>query len=599
MNSETKICQNCRQNFIVEPEDFEFYNKIKVPVPTFCPECRLQRRLIWRNEKTLYKRKCDAPGHFEDIIAQYAPELNTPVYDHVFWFSDLWDATQYGQEHDFSKPFFGQFKNLLNKVPRIALFDSKSVNSRYCNITVEHKNCYLVTAGWNNEDSLYSNRISYCRDTMDSYVSHKTEFSYENIFCKNSHKLFFSKYSENCNNSYFLYDCRNCSDCVGCTNLRNKQYYIFNKAHTKEEYLRKIEDMNLSDRRSLVDVADKFHEIYLKALHRYARLIQTTDVVGDNIEKSKNCYYCFDLAGEAENVSYANWGTYGLRESYDTGPGTGGNSELTYEGISIGVANSRCKFGVVIWYSQDTQYSFHCQSSRNLFGCVGLRGKEYCILNKQYTKKEYEKLVPQIIDHMNKMPYVDKQGRIYKYGEFFPPELSPFSYNEAVSQDYIPLTKREAEEYGFSWRDAQVKDYSITVKAEDLPNHVKNVDEAMILNAVIGCEHEGHCNEQCTKAFKIIKPELDFYRKMNLPLPRFCPNCRHYQRIKQRNPLKLWERQCECQGQTSQLKNQNQYQNTSKHFHETTPCPNTFQTSYSPDRPEIIYCEECYKQEVA
>ena len=31
MNSETKTCQNCKQSFIIEPEDFEFYEKMKVP----------------------------------------------------------------------------------------------------------------------------------------------------------------------------------------------------------------------------------------------------------------------------------------------------------------------------------------------------------------------------------------------------------------------------------------------------------------------------------------------------------------------------------------------------------------------------------------
>ena len=83
---------------------------------------------------------------------------------------------------------------------------------------------------------------------------------------------------------------------------------------------------------------------------------------------------------------------------------------------------------------------------------------------------------------------------------------------------------------------------------------------------------------------------------MNLPLPRLCPNCRHYQRIKQRNPLKLWKRQCQCAGQKSE---NGIYQNTIKHSHENQPCPNEFETSYSPDRKEIVYCEKCYQAEVA
>ena len=50
MKSETKQCQNCKKDFIIEPDDFGFYEKIKIPPPTFCPECRMQRRLAWRND---------------------------------------------------------------------------------------------------------------------------------------------------------------------------------------------------------------------------------------------------------------------------------------------------------------------------------------------------------------------------------------------------------------------------------------------------------------------------------------------------------------------------------------------------------------------
>ncbi|MDI6602734.1 MAG: hypothetical protein QME57_01260 [Patescibacteria group bacterium] len=106
---------------------------------------------------------------------------------------------------------------------------------------------------------------------------------------------------------------------------------------------------------------------------------------------------------------------------------------------------------------------------------------------------------------------------------------------------------------------------------------------------------EATCNEQCTTAFKIIPQELEFYRKMNLPLPRLCPNCRHYQRIKQRNPLKFWKRKCMCGGQTS---TNGVYKNTIKHFHGDNSCPNEFLTTYAPDRPEIVYCEKCYLAEV-
>ena len=232
-----------------------------------------------------------------------------------------------------------------------------------------------------------------------------------------------------------------------------------------------------------------------------------------------------------------------------------------------------------------------CQSC---FGCTQIHNKSHCILNKQYTKKEYEELVPKIIQHMNDQPYIDNKGRTYMYGEFFPPELSPFAYNETIAQEYFPLTKEQCIEQGYRWKETEDKDIHTDISTEELPDHIKDVPDD-IVGKVIQCEHQGKCNEQCTQGFKVIPQELTFYRKMNLPLPRLCPNCRHYQRIKQRNPLKLWKRQCMCNGTHS---SNNTYTNTREHFHKDKPCPNTFQTTYSPERPEIVYCEECYKREV-
>src|SRR3989344_334905 len=117
MTSEIKKCQNCTQNFTIESDDAAFYEKIKVPTPTWCPECRARRRLTWRNERSLYRRKCDAPGHDEMVITNFGPHTGIPVYDQKFWWSDSWDATQYGRDYDFNRPFFEQFKELLNVVP--------------------------------------------------------------------------------------------------------------------------------------------------------------------------------------------------------------------------------------------------------------------------------------------------------------------------------------------------------------------------------------------------------------------------------------------------------------------------------------------------
>jgi hypothetical protein len=213
------------------------------------------------------------------------------------------------------------------------------------------------------------------------------------------------------------------------------------------------------------------------------------------------------------------------------------------------------------------EYTDYCRSSSNLFGCIGLKNKQYCILNKQYTKEEYEQLIPKIKQHMNDMPYVDRKGRVYKYGEFFPTELSPFGYNETVISEHFPLVKEEILEKGYNYKEKTDNKYTITLKASDIPDDIKDVNDS-ILDEVIECEASG-------RAFKIIPFELQFYRRMNIPIPRLHPDERYKERFKLRNPMELWHRKC-MNGE----------------------CENEFETTYSPDRPEIVYCDSCYKREV-
>lgn len=549
----------------------------------------MQRRMAFRNERGLHKRKCSATG--KDIVSIYRPDAPYMVYSPEYWWSDAWDPMQYGQEYDFSRPFFEQFKELMQKAPTLALFDGKSVGTSFCNVTVEHKNCYVVSAGWNSEDSRYMNRCAFCRNSQDLYVCNRNEFCYENVFCSDCYKLTYSHTCEGCNNSAFLYDCRGCSNCFGCVNLRNKSYCIFNEQYSKEEYFEKLKTFDLGDYRVVEEIKKKVADLRRSALHKYAQITNSVNVTGDHLSNTRNGYRCFDFLDGAENVKYCHWSSGTFKDSYDAGPGTGGNSELLYEGVSIGVANSNCKFGFIVWYSQNVTYGFNCQSSNNLFGCANLRGKSYCILNKQYTKEEYEALVPKIIAHMNEMPYIDAQGRTYGYGEFFPPEISPFAYNDTVAQDFFPLTKEQATEKGFLWGETTQRDYKITKHSAQLPNNIKEVGDD-ILKEIIGCDHAGTCNDGCATAFRITPDELTFYRTMNIPLPRLCFNCRHWDRLRQRTPLKLWKRTCDCQKNTA-------YANTVKHTHGELPCPNEFETSFAPERPEIVYCEGCYQSEIA
>ena len=565
---ETRNCQNCKSSFTIEPDDFLFYEKIKVPPPTWCPECRLQRRFAWRNEGIFRRTKCVLCG--KNTITNNSLFNKFPVYCSDCWHGDGWDALDYKSDYNFSKNFFKQWYELLQKTPNINLWGLGNINSEYSNYTGYSKNIYLSNAT-HCEDIAYSRLVDKSKNLIDCYYVSNSEFCYENFTTRKIYNSSFLNNCSDCIDSYFLYDCKNCSSCFMCFGLRNKSFCIRNKEYSKEEYLIEINNYNPSSFLKLVEFKKEFILLIKENIHKFAYIINSINVTGDNIINSKNAINCFMVEG-GENVKNC-WRMFGkLKDSYDV---TGGlSNELCYESSLAADGGYLTKFFSHSKGNKNSEYLHLCINCSNCFACIGLKNKSYCILNKQYTKEEYEELVPKIIKHMSDMPYIDSKGRVYKYGEFFPSELSPFCYNETIAQEYFPLTKEQALEQGYRWKDKEERNYNIDIHSNDIPDDIKDVNDD-ITNKIIECEHKGTCNQQCTEAFKIIPEELQFYKRMNLPLPRLCPNCRHYERLAQRNPLKLWHRKCMKPG-----------------------CNNEFETSYSPDRPEIVYCEKCYQQEV-
>ena len=581
-------CQNCKTEFEIVPEDFSFYEKIKVPPPTFCPECRTVRRLCWRNEMSLFHRRCDAPGHGETIISFLPPEEELIVYDSNYWWSDQWDPLASGRKYDFNKPFFTQWKELMNNIPLQCLSNIKATNSDYCNVAEGSKDSYLSSASWQIERTFYSNRIAETRDCSDLYVVHKSELCYDSMICRECYRLLYSINCKGCVDSYFLYDCIGCMNCFGCANLRNESYWMWNKPLSKGEYFEKLKQYNLTDCQVIEELKKKFRDLYSKAIHRYSTQVKSTNSTGDNLDGVRNCKFCFDATGRIEDAKYCHWLAESIKDAYDAGPGVG-LADLVYEVFDTGIGNFRNLFTSVVYSSREVEYSFNCHGCDNLFGCLGLRTKKYCILNKQYTKEEYEKLLPKIKKQMMETPYVDQRGIEYRYGEFFPAELSTFCYNETQAQDYFPLTKEEALKKGYHWRNEAIHQHDITLEAKNLPDKLENISDS-ILEERIGClnreKEEGHCR----KAFRITEGELNLYKRLNVPLPKMCFHCRHEKRLALRNPMKLWRRKCMCRGSASPM-------NTRDHSHGNG-CLNEFETPYASDRPEIIYCEKCYQKEV-
>jgi len=573
--SQKVTCQNCHSDFTIEPNDFGFYEKIKVPPPTFCPDCRRQRRWAWRNNVSLYNRKCELCG--KSVISIYAPDSGLTIYCNKCWWSDKWDPKSYGVDYDFSKPFFTQFRELMQKVPHMAIVSDDGIASVNCEYTHDwwfSKNCYMCFSGWYVENVMYSFFILAGKDIADSMnFFSKSESIYECVNVSGCFKVRNSRFCKACVDSSFLYDCRNCTDCFMSYGLLNKKWHYKNKQYSREEYYQILESYKLDTWSGQERAKKEFEEFVAQFPRRFSWILnQNLNCTGDVIGHSKNLNRCF-FVRECENCSYCDFISVQDKDSYDmTMTGT---SQECYE-CFVADHSQLNRFGVFSVKSQDIQYCQHCHNVKHALGCVGLRNTDYAIFNKKYSKEEYKKLLPKILKHMDEMPYVDKEGREYRYGEFYPIEHSPLGYNETFAQVHTPLSREEALARGYKWQDnTQRTTGRETLKPEEIPESINDVKDS-ILEEVLECI-------DCGRNYKIVVNELNFYRKMKIPIPRRCFHCRHAARLARQNPLKLWHRQCMC--------------NLTTHEHKGK-CPNEFETSYAPERPEIVYCERCYQKEV-
>lgn len=547
-----KNCKTCKKNFEIRPEDLIFYEQVKTAPPLDCPDCRMARRLVFRNERTFYKRKCDLCK--KDMVSLYPSDSPYTVYCHDCWWSDKWDPKSFEKDYDLGKSFFEQLNELLLDVPRIGLVVLNNVRSEYTNGSAENKDCYLIFAADYNEDCLYGRLLQRCKGCVDCAFAHESELCYECIDIRNCFKCLFSEQCQTSSDLMFCYNMRDSDSCIFCTNGRHMSNAILNVKYSKEEYEKKKTEI-LSSYENIEKAKKEFAELKAKTVVKFASQTKCHDVTGDYLHNchegvmlfdtydAKNCSYMIDTESPIDSMDCNN---------YYYKPERGYNVMGCLQSSNL----KNCSF---VFYSNEIEYCENCHNLTSSMGCVGVKKGQFMILNKEYTKEEYYELKRKIDEQMK------EEGT---YGQYFPAKLAPFAYNETLAHEYLPLQKEVALERGFVWQEKTTGTYGKeTIKKGAVPGSIEKVTDK-ILDEVLICE-------KCDKNFRITKAELDFYRRMNLPLPHKDFECRHQERISKRNPHKLWRRKCMKEG-----------------------CPNEFETSYSPDRPEIVYCETCYQQEV-
>ncbi len=504
--------------------------------------------MAFRNQTALFQRIAFPGG--ETIFSMYPQSARFPVMKNEDWFSDHWNALDYGQDYSFQKTFMEQLYVLHKTVPRyVAINNIRTENCEYCNNASDDKNCYLTFSMSYAEDCLYSESVWGSRDCIEDTLTIQSELCYDCTNCTRCFRLQSSFNSENCSDSFFLANCRNCRNSFGCVNLRNKEYCIWNAQKSKEEYESFLQNFKGTSFREREKYRKEFEEMMLKHPRPHAIMHQTEESTGNCIVESRNvqsssfiqygenlkhCFNLYDKTNDCRDFSFF-----------------GRSAELIYESCTCGNNISRLCFCYTCRnQSSDLFYCISCDACKNCFGCVGLWRKEYCILNKQYTKQQYEALVPRIIEHMSEAK---------EWGEFFPPTFNPTPYNRSVAYRYFPITESEAVREGYTWYEEDTKDFPNAINADRLLDGLPETNDPLTVKSSLS-----------GRPFRITAQEIERYRAFKVPLPRTSYEERMNERIQQLGGTQLYERTCAKTGKP-------------------------ILTTYSPDSPYIIWDRDEYE----
>ncbi len=291
--------------------------------------------------------------------------------------------------------FLAKYESLKKSIPAPAVIhDGFTQHCEMSDYMYKCNDCSYCFDCFQLERGIYC-EVAWGKDLVDCQNVLFSELSYE---CINSRELYGSTYlveAERCRDCHFCMLCVSCTDCFGCVGLTHKQYCIFNKQYTKEEYFKKIKELKKED--PLI-VRARMQEL-AKTIPQPASIQVDTQnsEYGNSLSQTKDCYWCFN-GDHMEHCGYVFTGG-STKHCWDLtfagGEGKDGGMTFSYS-LNHCFSCHNCAFLYQAANCHECYYSSYLDNCSDCFGCVGLRNKKYCILNNQLTKEQYEKTIIQL-----------------------------------------------------------------------------------------------------------------------------------------------------------------------------------------------------------
>jgi len=544
-----RVCELTGETWVMNEEEIGWYRKFNVPPGPYSPKGKL---LLLSSFYLVYQwwwNKDAETG--EPVLTSIHPASGVKVLPDKKWFDR--DYVDRGRDVNISAPFFEQWRELQLDVPMLASRNNVEPENSIAQFSMGDKNSYFVGAS-TSKNCLYMNDSQEAESSMDSMAAISITDCYHVSHSSRLHRCKLVCESYDCVDSSFLFDCRNCEFCFGASNKRNKKYLFWNEQLSKEEWEKRVSEVDLGSYIMLEKTREKFYAMIREAVWPENFNIQTTDSTGEYLIKCSDnvrCsygrdghhnYYCYGLWNGAEGNAFSTVvpGT----DSYQAGPITN---------------SSGIKFSAMLVRCDDVEYSFGCHECTHCFGCVGLRYKQFHIFNKSYSEEEYWKKVDELKCAMLER---GEYGRPFpaKYSTSYYPEGGPMLYFGTRLEDWdmIGMPRFEIDADG-AFGVVRVEGKEM-VRPEEIPDHIDEIDDSWIGRVILDTE--------INRPFTYLKPELAFYRKHRLAVPRKHFTSRVGNLMRSMNMGLFEETKCHVCSKDLLVANNNTFENRKMHCME-------------------------------
>ncbi len=549
-----KTCALLGDRWTLEQKEIDEYRRFNVPPSKLSQNTRWKWQAYFDVGYQFWWNKRYDTG--ERTLSFHHPETGVKVLPDREWHNC--DFSDINKDHDSSRPFFSQLKELLQEAPLRATFDAVPPDNSITLFSFGDRNSYFMFA-CESSRSYYSVGAFNAEDSSLLFLATDVTKSHNVLHSERIYNCRYIRDSFDCMDSSFLFDCRNCKNCFGASNKRNKEYIWFNEQLAKDEWEKRRAEVDLGSRAEVEKCYQLFEQTLLEDTVWPENFNEgSEDSTGDYLQGATRCINCFDSVKGAVDNYWSAW-LFGAPQGNTMCWGAVNCSDC-YTCVSCPESN-RLKFCYRCTRCEDSEYLYGCIDCYNCFGCISLKKKKFCILNKQYSEEQYWKKLDEIKSQM-----LDEDA----YGEYFPTTFSTSYVPECGALLYAGADLEEVEKLGGNKFDPNEKDAAGMSEvdldhvrsAEDVPDSIGDLSDDWAGAPIL--------DKDIDRRFSILKPELEHYRSLRIAPP----NDHFILRMKKLSSV----------SQKAQL----EYRNCAK-------CSGKVLTSINKGYPERkIYCKQCY-----